>query len=76
MLGIVRAPDPSHFIDLLLNLQAFEVVKLWLMGLELCEVSVLKAWASKNGGWLALLHPHIALQANEIMSPNPAKMVH
>ena len=35
--------EPSQPVDLLLNLQGLEVVKLRLMRLELCEVAVLEA---------------------------------
>ena len=43
--GSTRRIAPPHFVDLLFNFQALEVIKFWLMGLEFCEISVLK-WAN------------------------------
>ena len=43
-MGRVLALAPLNLVDLLLDLQTLEVVKLWLMGLELCVELVLASF--------------------------------
>lgn len=62
VLGVVAAANPSDFVDLLFDFQAFEIVELRLVRLELCEVPVLKPWAPWHRGRLPLIHTHIPLR--------------
>lgn len=39
--GIPPLREPPDLVDFFFNLQGFEVIKLWLMGLEFCEVAIL-----------------------------------
>lgn len=62
MLGAAAAAHPADLVDLLLNLQALQVVKLGLVGLELSQVAVLKAGAARQGRG-ALVHADVALRS-------------